>query len=601
LQSQWLKLVGTDLILSTSKSLLFLAILLYTAGCADKKIRPIKDIGGPREQSIPYEISPDKAINSVFVDKTEAYGLKGVQAVHLYAVDVNNDGATDLVTLDDFSSAPKFYYFNKKEKKFILSENPFHEIVRASYLNFVDLDHDGILDVIVGNLNQKSEMTQYPPRIYKGVIEKQILRYIQKGVLPTGILPTASIVPFDFNLDGEIDLYLANWFSQKDANPRPVTDFLFQGKGFEFSDVGAQLKGEYDFDKNEKTYYNATPTFGASICDVDRNGFPDIMTSNSNGYFNKLWLNMDGKNFIDYGVESGYGGDSEGTSESKGGGNSFFSLCGDYNNDGLIDVVVGNLSKDSDDERRDKSAILSGSTRSFPPKFYRSDFYLSDQSKNWSEGNRRGAWIDYNLDGLDDLLIANSGFPPTSRLVFFEQQVDHEYVDKASALGVNLMNPSGMVTIDLNGDGVMDFISGQSKVRAGEINTRLYVFENQTKRAGRGSIRFHLQGKKSNFHGISSVVNFKTNKTKRTSSADYIHGSLPSQNEEGVYFAFDREIPKSVEVRWSIGAADRLGRITPLVKKYDLYKFSGTGKHLELNLCDDGRVLPRSRNCYLSL
>ncbi|MBY0414767.1 MAG: VCBS repeat-containing protein, partial [Bdellovibrionales bacterium] len=414
----------------------------------------------------------------------------------------------------------------------------------------------------------------------------------------TGIQATASIVPFDFNLDGEIDLYLANWFSQKDANPKPITDILFQGKGFEFTNVGAQLKGEYDFNKNDKSFPNATPTFGASVCDVDKNGFPDIMTSTSNGYYNKLWLNMDGKNFTDFGVESGYGGDPEGTPESKGGGNSFFSLCGDYNNDGIVDIVVGNLSKDTDEQNRDKSAILTGSTRAFPPKFIRSEFYQLDQQDKWSEGIRRGAWLDFNLDGLDDLLIANSGFPPTSRLVFFEQLADHEYVDIAKDLGINLLNPSGIVTMDLNGDGMMDFISGQSKVRAGDVKTRVYVFINQNKRDKKGSIRFHLQGKKSNFYGISSSLNFTTDKSVHTGFVNYSYGSLPSQNEEGVYFAFNREGPQSVEVRWSIGAEDRLGRISPLIKRYDLRKFSGKGKHLELNLCEDGRVLDRSKNCF---
>lgn len=588
------------LILSTSNlyhKFLLVMLAITVASCADKKIEPLKDIGGPRESSIPYDITPEKK-GEIFVDKTADYGLSDIQGVHLYAVDANHDGATDLVVLDDFVASPKFYYFDKTQKKFKLGDNPFNEIIRASFLSFIDLDHDGILDVIVGNLNQKSEMTQYPARIYRGQVEGRKLRYLQKTVLPTGILPTASIMPFDYNLDGEIDLYVANWFSQKDSNPKPVTDFLFQGLGFEFADMGSQLKGEYEYNKNDKFYPNATPTFGASICDVDKNGLPDVLTNNSNGYFNKLWLNIDGTNFVNYGAESGYGGDNEGIAESKGGGNSFFSLCGDYNNDEIVDVVVGNLSKESDPETRDKSAMLTGSTKAFPPKFYRSEFFQFDQKDQWSEGNRRGLWLDYNLDGLNDLIIGNSGFPPSSRLVFFEQSLDHEYIDKGRDLGINLMNPSGIVTLDLNGDGIMDFISGQSKVRAGDINTRVYVFENQFQRQGRGSVRFHLQGKKSNTHGISSSVIFTTNKTKRFSAVAYSYGSLPSQNEEGVYFAFDKEVPSEVQVRWSIGREDRLGRISPLVRNYNLRKFSGKGKHLELNLCEDGRVFLKSKNCY---
>ena len=570
--------------------------VIFFTGCADKKIVAFKDVGGPREQSIPYELGPEKR-NPLFLEKTEDYGIKGVQAVHLYVADVNRDGSSDLITLDDFSAAPKFYLFNKKEKKFFLADNPFQEIVRASYLLFLDLDHDQILDVIVGSLNQKSEITQFPTRIFQGQIQNGKLSYLQKSVLPTGLSPTASIAPFDFNLDGEIDLYLANWFSQNDQSPKPVPDSLFKGEGFIFTDVGSQLKGEYDFNKAEKNYPNSTPTFGASVCDVDKNGYPDILTNNSNGYYNKLWLNIDGNNFVNYATESGYGADSEGSAQSRDGGNSFFSLCGDYNNDEIVDIVVGNLSKDSDPDSRDKSSVLTGSSRMFPPKFYRSEFYQLEDSSKWSEGIRRGAWIDYNLDGLSDLLIANSGFPPTSRLVFFEQQADHAYEDKARDYGVNLMNPSGIVTIDLNGDGVMDFISGQSKVRAGEINSRIYVFENQFKRTTQKSLRFYLQGKKANSQGLSSTLKLRTNKKKYFAEANYIYGSLPSQNEDGVYFAFNSELAEEVEVRWSHGTIDRLGRILPIVKKYKLKNFQKSG-HYDLNLCEDGRILARSKSCY---
>jgi hypothetical protein len=465
-------------------------------------------------------------------------------------------------------------------------------------MNFVDLDHDGIYDCIIGTLNQKTEVTQYPPRLFKGELTDGKLHYKEVAPLPTSLLPTASIVVFDYDLDGKLDLYLSNWFSYKGDSPRPVPDLLFKGNGFEFQDSSTALKGEYDYNKTDKVYRNATPTFGASVCDVDKNGFPDILTSNSNGHFNKLWMNVDGKNYVNYAYESSFGGDEEGAPETLGGGNSFFSLCGDYNNDGIIDIVQGNLSRDTDPESRDKSSMLTGSTKSFPPKFIRSEFYRDDLKPKWSEGDRRGVWIDFNLDGLNDLLIDNSGFPPDSRLILFEQEMDHSYNDRSKDLGINLVNPSGTVTIDLNGDGVMDFITGQSKIRAGDVNNRLYVFENQTKRQDNGSIRFHLQGKSSNTYGISSSVLFTTNKTTRFFNVEYASGSLPSQNEEGAYFAFAKEVPQSVTVRWAFSSIDRLGRSVPKVLKYNLQKSSLKGKHNEFNLCDDGRILTRNKACY---
>ncbi len=596
------------MISSTSKahfkiSLMMLAGLL--ASCSHRKVVSEKKDeqrpGGTAPIVSELNMGPETT-GSVFIDKTEAYGLKNVKAVHLYAVDVNHDGHTDLVVMDDFYAAPKFYFFNVKNKKFELQSSPFDTLVRGAFLNFADFDHDGFYDVLVGSLNQKTEMTQYPARLFKGEMKDGKLHYREVAPLPTTLLPTAAISVFDYNLDGKLDLYLANWFSYKDSAPKPVPDLLLMGKGngFEFEDVSSGLRGEYDYNRTERVYSNATPTFASSTCDVDKNGFPDVLTSNSNGYFSKLWMNLDGKNFVNYGNESGYAADEEGSEQTRGGGNSFYSLCGDYNNDGLIDIAVGNLSRDSDPETRDRSAILSGSSKAFPPKFIRSEIYHYDQSQKvrWSEGDRRGVWIDYNLDGLSDLIVDNSGFPPDSRLVFYEQQKDHEYVDISKELGINILNPSGTITIDLNGDGVMDIITGQSKIRAGDIDNYLYVFENQTKREGKGSVRFHLQGKKSNTHGLSSSVTFSTNKTNRFFNVEYAGGPQASQNEEGASFSFGKEIPKEVIVRWAFAKKDRLERLLPEVVKYDLKKWNLKGVHTELNLCEDGRILQRPKSCY---
>lgn len=577
-----------------------LALLgLFSSSCAVKKIRPLKEAIFKSSKKSEYNFAPEKP-GTVFIDKAAEYGLENVEGVHLYAVDVNSDGHTDLVVLEDFVAHPKFYVFNPQIKKFELKENPFSEIIRASYLTFADFDKDGIYDVIVGHLNQKTEITQYPARIYKGSVTNNKLSYTLASTLPTGPTPSASIAVFDYNLDGRLDLYLGNWFNEKGKVPVPVADILLKGEGdgFKFTNVSDLLLGENEFNNEEDLYPNVTPTFGVSICDVDQNGFPDILTNNSNGYFNKLWINKEGKLFEDIGELTGYAADSEGRKSEKGGGNSFLSLCGDYNNDGITDIVVGNLSKETDTNTRDKSAILTGKTKSYPPQFYRSDFYLSEYRPNWTQGNRYGTWIDYNMDGLPDLIVGNMGFPPSSRLVFFHQELDHAYVDKALDLGVNLMNPSGMVTIDLNHDGVMDFISGQTKIRAGEIKTKIYLFINQNPRAENGALRFYLDGKNSNRGGIGAALNLTTNENKYRKEVSYSYGPYPSQNEEGVYFAFGKERPTKLSVTWPYGKNDKLGRISPVIKTYNLSAYNLKSQYTTFTLCEDGRMLAGKTKCY---
>lgn len=573
---------------------------MSAASCSSDKKSSLEVSNKIQSSPVLFKMGPTKT-GTQFVDQTKEYGLENLKAVHLYAVDFDNDHFTDLVILDDFYTIPKFYHFNSKIKKFEKIENPFSEIVRASFLNFADFDHDGILDVVVGSLNQKTEMTKFPPRIFKGLLSNGTIQYKEQEKLPVDILPTGNISLLDYDLDGELDLFIANWFDNKNQTPTIIPNRLLKGKGFHFEDRSDLLKGEMDLSKGNKLYKNIAPTFGATVCDVDKNGFPDILTNSSNGYYNKMWLNVERLNersFEDYGIESGYAADDDGAKETHGGGNSFFSACFDYNLDGIVDIIIGNLFRDFDPETRDRSAILTGSTLKFPPKFIRSEIYQNEGVKSWSEGDHRGIFIDYNLDGLEDIILENSGYPPDSRLAMFLQAEDHAFDDKAKELGIDIVNPSGAVTIDLNRDGKMDFIVGQTDVRSHENENRLYVFSNQSPRGNKNSIRFHLQGRTSNTYGISGSVFLKTNRNTYFRNVEYNYGSLPSQNEEGPYFAFGEEKLENVTVHWPVGIQDRLGRMIPLIKNYSLKKIKMKGSHKEFNLCEDGRILEVNKYCY---
>lgn len=594
--------MDTGLILSISKKKLkqfsrYAAIVIFAA-CTHVKTIPVISIENKMAE---INLSPHAKTLTGFSDKTAEYGLDNFKAVHLYAVKLNQDEYTDLVLLEDFYSSPKFLIFDAKEQKFNPMSYPFKETVRASYLNFVDLDHDGIIDVLVTSLNQKSEMTKQPIRIFRGERKGKELSFVEEGHLDMPISSPGNVSVLDFDLDGEMDIFVANWFENFGASPKINPSYLFKGNGFKFKNISALLEGEFEINKINKEFKNAVPTFGATVCDIDQNGFPDILTNSSNGYFNKMWINQERNSdrfFQDFASESGYASDNDGGKEIKGGNNSFYSLCMDYNNDRIIDILIGNMFQDRDPETRDRSAILTGSQFKFPPTFIRSEIYQEINNLNWSEGDRRGVQIDYDLDGLDDLIVENSGFPPNSRLLFFKQHADHSYEDIAANLGIDLVNPSGVVTIDLNRDGLMDFITGQSDVRVTGSKNRIYVFINEGKREKKGSIKLNLQARLSNSNGISGSAFLITNERKYYKNIVENYGSLPSQNESGVYFSFDNEIPKEIIVAWPVGIKDRLGRTSSLIKIYPLKKYKLQAKHSEFNLCEDGRILNIKKNCY---
>jgi hypothetical protein len=551
------------------------------------------------------EYGPSRRSGGWFKDVTEQLGLAGVKSVHNYAVDLDNDGSTDLVTLASNASEPEFYFWNKKKKKFEKSYSPFVEGVRASYLYFYDFDKDGIKDVLTGMLNSQSELTKIPLRIFKGSLRKKRLAFTEvKGAIPIEATATSSISILDYNLDGYLDLYIGNWFDKSGENHVSLPDNLLKGNKFKFTDVSEQLLGEYYLPKNAKIYVNARPTFGTSTCDVDQNGFPDILTANSNGFHNKMWLNLydfkeKSRYFQDYAKETGYAADLNGLLDPQGGGNTFFSSCADYNNDGILDLYVGVLSHSYDNESKDRSSILTGAKTNFPPGFIRTEYTNVDESGKWDQGDRSGVWIDLNFDGLRDLIVDNSGFPPKSRLIYFFQYPDHSFDDLSSKAGIDIVNPQGTIILDFNRDGKPDILTGQSNVRSGQINNHLYVFQNELPFKDKKSLRTYLIGKQSNRMALGAMIilNFLKGKNFITQRqfVEYSSGPQSSQNEEGLFWGFDDSKKLvSATVRWPLYKDDPNNSF--IEKQYTLEKFK-LGRYSELTFCESGKVLLGKKNC----
>ena len=144
--------------------LIFLTSLLLIDSCSHKNIDTKTVAPKPYNKKIDKLISgpTKKPVINQFIDQTELYGLRNIKATNLYAVDFNHDSFTDLVVLPEHFSIPDFYQFEGNSNKFIkLDYNPLPEVIRGSYLSFVDFNKDGILDLVVGTLNLKTELTKY--------------------------------------------------------------------------------------------------------------------------------------------------------------------------------------------------------------------------------------------------------------------------------------------------------------------------------------------------------------------------------------------------------------------------------------------------------
>ena len=594
--SQW------DMVLISSISKVVFLALLFVGGAScssSKKESPSLTTPIQEEQPLPPIMPGPLNPNAQFVDKTSEVGLAGIEATHFYAVDLNGNNQTDLVILPDHYSVPEFYYFDKTKARFEKYEGAvLPEGLRASYLGFYDFDKDGILDLMMLTLNQRTDLTPQPVMLFRGELkDKRLYFTLAPGLKGAKAEPTSAVGVLDFDLDGELDLFLGNWFDLRQARRPVVPDSLWKGRGLEFTEETQRLVGERFFDPGFEVYTNAVPSFGVSICDVDQNGFPDIMVSSSNGWGNKLWMNLSferlaGRVFRNYGDESEFAQDNLGRLEVQSGGNSFFSICTDYNNNGLIDMMVGEQTHAYEDDKRDRSSFLTGATREFPPKFIRTE-YVYDQKQTQTQSDRRGVFVDLDRDGLIDVLVDYSGFPPESRLISFIQAPDHSFNDRSQELGLNIVNPTGTITLDLNQDGRMDVLTGQTSVRDARIKSRVYYFENQIPFADKRSLRIHLKGEEANRLGIGAKLQLKTVEQTQTRFHSLQEGPQASQNEAGVFFGIGTNNQvKELVVTWPILKDEK-----PLVVKYNLSKLKFE-RHLEITVCENGKFgLGRSFRC----
>lgn len=606
--------MGTDLISLITKVLCFLILV----SCSSKKIelhdstvdldRALKAL--PQEDAPRPIYGPTSPHHQGFVDKTAEYGLSGIEAVWFASIDLNRDKYDDLVLLPGYFNQPKFFVFNPSLKKFTEVESSFPEATPASYLAFADFNRDGILDVIVGVLNQRGEFTKTPLTLWLGSWnEKNQLRFKQDtSFIKLTPEATSSIVLIDVNLDGRLDIFMGNWYKEYKNSLIPSGDRLIVNFSKGWQDQTDWLEGESVQSNNELFPPLARPTYGASSCDMNQDGWPDILTASSGGHGNKLWLNrpprpgpvLEGRRFIDVGRESFFAHDANGGLVPTGGGRTFTANCADYNDDGIMDVFLGELTHAWDNVSVDRSSILTGARLTLPLSFLRTEYMSDLETENWNQGDKRAIWVDLNLDGLVDLLVDNSGFPPYSRLVAFMQDETRAFNNVAPQWGLDIVNPVGSLIMDINGDGKLDVITGQTNVRQSDIKGRMYVLENNMPVTGRAHV-FYLEGNKANEQGIGAMVMLYTlvdgKQVIQRRWNETIQGGLASQNQAGVHFGVAATAKTvGVKVRWPILKSGSIRSGDALERMYQLKE--DPKKSLQAwTLCEDGRVMAGKVKC----
>lgn len=360
------------------------------------------------------------------------------------ADDFNGDGRLDLI-ISDWDSGKDIRYLQQDgDGRFVDYSTEANLTGLSGGLNLLqaDYDNDGDLDLYVLRGGWLGKNGNHPNSLLRneGLGPNQIPRFVDVTFL-VGLgerhAPTQAASWGDFDLDGDVDLFVAN--ESRPEYPNPSN--LFRNDGGTFVDVAALVGVEnHRFSK------------GCSWGDYDSDGDLDLYISNLDGP-NRLYRNYGGTSFIDVAEGLGVGDPFR----------SFPSWFWDFDNDGNLDIFASNYTSAgrvywpyyrgiplADD---DIAAIYRGNGKGGFDKVTRQvalDIPMLPMGSNFG---------DLNNDGFPDFYLG-TGTPNLSDLVpnqLLINQSGEEFLDRTidSRTG-NLQKGHAVAFADFDADGDLD-------------------------------------------------------------------------------------------------------------------------------------------------
>ncbi len=234
---------------------------------------------------------------------------------------------------------------------------------------------------------------------------------------------------FDFDNDGDLDLFLANGCGRNNG--------LFENDGTGmFTNVAAQAGVQGGVGAN-----------GVVAADIDNDGFKDIFLTGEGGYLGTcvtpatLYHNDGTGSFTDITAVSGIVGPTE----------AFSAAFGDINNDGFLDLFITGNGQQSGDGPPNKLFLNNG------------DLTFTDISVSAGVDTDLGAcaafFSDFDRDGFTDLFVADCvPFATGGPIELFRNNHDLTFTDVAPQAGLAKMGYwMGLAPGDFDNDGDIDF------------------------------------------------------------------------------------------------------------------------------------------------
>ncbi|HAA58596.1 MAG TPA: hypothetical protein DCE42_27790, partial [Myxococcales bacterium] len=394
---------------------------------------------------------------------------------------------------------------------------------RASHFAlYADVNNDGHLDIFSAAKSDANKPNE------DHTDRSRVLLQDEKGTFSfatgaTDITPSASqlwsttsATFLDYDRDGIIDIFVGFWYKNYGRSYEALQDRLYKGRGDgTFEDVTAKTGlTTLPFQQGYKNGTNHKPTYGVTSCDVNDDGYTDLLVSAYGRQYNMLYLNNGRGSFTELGRPSGFAGDEQrdpkdnefyrcfcaaypiqcpagvpkpriqcsnpppwnNTLDShpfRLNGNTFTTVCGDINRDGKNDLYNTEIRHwhigTSSDPTQLLLNITSGSTIKFKRMAPQTVGMSRPKTGSWNQGDLMAAFLDFDNDGREDIYLCNSDYPFTYGHLFHQQTPKADgtptFTDIAKKAGVDHARAVGVTAIDIDNDGDLDLVIGSSRAR----------------------------------------------------------------------------------------------------------------------------------------
>ncbi len=414
-----------------------------------------------------------------------------------------------------------------------------------------DYDNDGDADLYVSNFG--------PNVLYRNNGDGTFTDVTREAGVGRGDKVGAGVCFLDANADGLLDLYCANYVrftyathvetvvdghpqytGPKDYEPETHDFFMNNGNGT-FRDAG----------KESGIAAHAGTGMGMVCLDYDNDADTDIAVLNDvRGNF--LFENDGTGHFEEIGLAAGIAYSADGMELG-----SMGIDCGDYNNDGWLDLYQTSY-----------AAELPALYANTGAGFFEDVTRASGAGEgcfpyvNWGTG-----FVDFDNDGDRDLLVANGHLQDNvhlydtatsyeARNVVLMNTGKGQFVDVSSQCGDGLLpklSSRGTALDDLDNDGDVDAVV---------LNSRKppTVLRNDSA-SGNHWIEIRLCGVKSSRDGVGAQVRVRTGDLEQT---DEVHSGRGYQSHHGMrlhYGLGKRDRIDRIQVRWVGGHIDTLENV----------------------------------------